>query len=122
MSIMRRNDFLDFYEKNAAGCGDSFTFKSEWLNIIKGKNAEYRAWFYDVIVAYGIHGQILADMPDSMKVDMKPIIDEMYESIVLYESSFVSKLNEFEMMGIIDEYEAFCREVEELKETGAKEV
>ena len=61
-------------------------------------------------------------MPDSMKVDMKPIIDEMYESIVLYESSFVSKLNEFEMMGIIDEYEAFCREVEELKETGAKEV
>lgn len=122
MDIMTRNDFLNFYEKNVAGCSDSFTFKSEWLNILKNKDNEYKAWFYDVIVAYGIHGQILADMPDSMKVDMKLIIDAMYECHVLGESSLASKLNEFEMVEVVDEYEAYCREVEELKEKGAKEV
>ena len=92
------------------------------MNIIKDKDDDYKAWFYDVIVAYGILGYILSDMPNSMKVDMKPVIDAIFEDIVDGNNPFASKLMMFEMEEFISDYRCYCDEVEELKEKEAKEV
>lgn len=118
MSIMRRNEFVDYCKKNAFDCGDGFIFKPEWLNIIKDKDDDYKAWFYDVIVAYGIFGYILSDMPNSMKVDMKPVIDAIFKDIVDGNNPFASKLMMFEMEEFISDYSCYCGEVEELKKKG----
>lgn len=122
MSIMKRNEFVDYCKKNAFESGDGFIFKPEWLNIIKDKDDDYKAWFYDVIVAYGILGYILSDMPNSMKVDMKPVIDAIFEDIADGNNPFASKLMVFEMEEFISDYRCYCDEVEELKEKEAKEV
>ena len=122
MSIMKRNEFVDYCKKNAFESGDGFIFKPEWLNIIKDKDDDYKAWFYDVIVAYGILGYILSDMPNSMKVDMKPVIDAIFEDIADSNNPFASKLMMFEMEEFISDYRCYCDEVEELKEKEAKEV
>ena len=44
MSIMKRNEFVDYCKKNAFESGDGFIFKPEWLNIIKDKDDDYKAW------------------------------------------------------------------------------
>lgn len=122
MSVMKRNEFVDYCKKNAFESGDGFIFKPEWLNIIKDKDDDYKAWFYDVIVAYGILGYILSDMPNSMKVDMKPVIDAIFEDIADGNNLFASKLMVFEKEEFISDYRCYCDEVEELKEKEAKEV
>ena len=117
MSIMRED-----FRKMIARHDGVFTFQAEWLNMLRGKDDNYIDWFLDVVMAYVIFGYILSDMPNSMKVDMKPVIDAIFEDIVDGNNPFASKLMMFEMEEFISDYRCYCDEVEELKEKEAKEV
>lgn len=120
MSIMKRNEFVDYCKKNAFESGDGFIFKPEWLNIIKNKDANYRDWFLDVIVAVGVFGIFLEDMPDKMKIDMEDVIDCLYNEIVSGDNPLRYRQGSFNMNEFMNEYDCFCDEVAEIKEEGGQ--
>lgn len=66
MSIMRE----DFRKKIARHDG-GFTFQAEWLNMLRGKDNNYRDWFLDVVMAYG-------DNP--LRYRLEPSEQERFES------------------------------------------
>ena len=73
MKVKREN-----FKKMVCRHYGGFTFQAEWWNMVKNKDANYRDWFLDVIVAVGVFGIFLEDMPDKMKIDMEDVIDCLY--------------------------------------------
>ena len=47
---MKREDFKKKIVRKDGG----FVFQSEWWNIIKNKRDDYKAWFFDVVMAFHI--------------------------------------------------------------------
>lgn len=77
MKVKREN-----FKKMVCRHYGGFTFQAEWWNMVKNKDANYRDCFLDVIVAVGVFGIFLEDMPDKMKIDMEDVIDCLYNEIV----------------------------------------
>ena len=110
----------DFRKKIARHDG-GFTFQAEWLNMLRGKDDNYRDWFLDVVMAYGIFGYILCDMPDKLKVAMASVIDTLYYEITFGDNPLRYRLESSEQERFESEYRDYCYEVEELKEEGGQQ-
>lgn len=88
--------------------------------MVKNKDANYRDWFLDVIVAVGVFGIFLEDMPDKMKIDMEDVIDCLYNEIVSGDNPLKYRQGSFNMNEFMNEYDCFCDEVAEIKEEGGQ--
>ena len=116
MKVKREN-----FKKMVCRHYGGFTFQAEWWNMVKNKDANYRDWFLDVVMAYGIFGYILCDMPDKLKVDMASVIDTLYHEITFGDNPLRYRLESSEQERFESEYRDYCYEVEELKEEGGQQ-
>lgn len=115
MKVKREN-----FKKMVCRHYGGFTFQAEWWNMVKNKDVNYRDWFLDVIVAVGVFGIFLEDMPDKMKIDMEDVIDCLYNEIVSGDNPLKYRQGLFNMNEFMNEYDCFCDEVAEIKEEGGQ--
>ena len=112
---MKREDF----KKKIVRKGGGFVFQSEWWNIIKNKSDDYKAWFFDVVMAFGIFGRILDDMPNGMKKDVEHVIDALYTEICYGDNSLKYNLSDEELEQLRFEKNSFDDDVREIRNGGS---
>lgn len=112
---MKREDFKKKIVRKDGG----FVFQSEWWNIIKNKSDDYKAWFFDVVMAFGIFGRILDDMPNGMKKDMEHVIDALYTEICYGDNPLKYNLSDEELEQLRFEKNSFDDDVREIRNEGS---